>query len=253
MDSATVEIVVETIENVEKRLGCAVGLLIFDTYQKAISAGSGDEDKARDQGAMLANIQRIKETRAIHVALVGHTGKDPTRGARGSNAILGDADVMVTITGAEIRTATVIKANDMPEGPIASFSANSANLGLDDDGDPVTVAIIVPTKIARAHEFAARKRLKPHVELAKTCLEKLLCEEGEQPPSHLHFPAGMHVVKREAWRDRTYREGFKRESSGGARRTAWMRTVDELKLSRAIGEFDEWIWLARPDELGAQP
>jgi hypothetical protein len=30
--------------------------------------------------------------------LIGHTGKDETMGSRGSNAILGDVDVMVTIT-----------------------------------------------------------------------------------------------------------------------------------------------------------
>jgi RecA-family ATPase len=117
MDAATVETVVGTIEAVEKRFGLPVGFLIFDTYAKAISAGGGDEDKARDQGVMFANIQRIKERRAVHVALVGHTGKDASRGARGSNAILGDADLMVAITGTDIRTATIVKANDLPEGP----------------------------------------------------------------------------------------------------------------------------------------
>jgi hypothetical protein len=45
-------------------------------------------------------------------------------GARGSNAILGDVDVMVEISGDIIRTATVTKANDMPEGPLFSFKSD---------------------------------------------------------------------------------------------------------------------------------
>jgi AAA domain len=135
MDAATVETVVATIDAVERHFGLPVGLLIFDTYAKAMSAGGGDEDKARDQNLMFANIQRMKERRAVHVALVGHTGKDANRGARGSNAILGDVDLMVAITGTDIRTATITKANDLPEGPIASFRAEMVELGLDEDGE----------------------------------------------------------------------------------------------------------------------
>jgi hypothetical protein len=253
MDTRAAQVVVATIEAVEKRFGCPVGLLIFDTYAKAISAGGGDEDKARDQGVMFANIQRIKERRAVHVALVGHTGKDATRGARGSNAILGDADVMVAITGADIRTATITKANDLPEGPIASFRAELAELGTDDDGDKITVAIIAAVKTTQAQRSAARKGLKPRPELAKRTLANLLCDAGEQPPAGLSVPAGLKVAARDAWRERAFREGFCRESKPGARRTAWLRAVEDLKVLDIIGELDGWVWLTRPDESGAQP
>jgi hypothetical protein len=253
MDASTVETVVATIEAVEKRLGLPVGLLIFDTYAKAISAGGGDEDKARDQGVMFANIQRIKERRAVHVALVGHTGKDASRGARGSNAILGDADLMVAITGTDIRTATVTKANDLPEGPIASFRADLVELGTDEDGDKITVAIVAAVKTPQAQRPAARKGLKPRPELAKRTLANLLCDAGGQPPAGLSVPAGLKVATRDAWRERAFREGFCRESKPGARRTAWLRAVEDLKVLDIVGELDGWVWLARPDESGAQP
>jgi hypothetical protein len=80
--------------------------------------------KARDQGRVFANIQRIKDRRGVHaphVALVCHPGKDPTRGPRGSNASTGDFDVQIEIADTDIRTATVTKANDGPEGYLASF------------------------------------------------------------------------------------------------------------------------------------
>jgi hypothetical protein len=115
---------------------------IFDTFAKLIAAGGGDENLAKDQGRVFANVQRIKDAVGCHVALVGHTGKDEGRGARGSNALLGDVDVMVTISGDELKTATVTKANDMPEGPLFSFKSELHEFGTDQDGDPITVNIV---------------------------------------------------------------------------------------------------------------
>jgi hypothetical protein len=134
--------VLDAIKRFEKRFDCPPEVLIFDTFAKLIAAGGGDEDKARDQGRVFANVQRIKDATGAHVALVGHTGKDETRGARGSNAILGDVDVMVTISGDEVKTATVAKANDMAEGPLFSFKSEAHDFGVDDDGDPITVNIV---------------------------------------------------------------------------------------------------------------
>lgn len=123
--------------------GSPPSLLIFDLFAKLIAAGGGDEDKAKDQGKVFANIQRLKDAAGgPHVALVGHTGKDESRGSRGSNAFLGDVDVMISITGDAVKTATVIKANDMPEGPLFSFKSVVHEFSLDGDGDPITVNIV---------------------------------------------------------------------------------------------------------------
>jgi hypothetical protein len=116
--------------------------MIFDTFAKLIAAGGGDENKAQDQGKVFANVERIKQAINAHVALIGHTGKDETRGARGSNAILGDANLMVTLSGDTVRTATVTGANDAPEGPLFSFTSEVHTFGTDEDGEPVTVNIV---------------------------------------------------------------------------------------------------------------
>nr|WP_249788567.1 AAA family ATPase [Bradyrhizobium sp. G127] len=139
----SVKHVLDTIDAAFEEIGQPVQLIIFDTFAKLIAAGGGDEQQAKDQGKIFANIQRIKEkVKEAHVALVGHTGKDESRGARGSNAILGDVDVMVQISGDAVKTATVIKANDMPEGPLFSFTSEIHHFGVDEDGDPITVNIV---------------------------------------------------------------------------------------------------------------
>jgi hypothetical protein len=164
MTTATVPMVVVTIRQAEAEFGLPVGLLIFDTFAKLISAGGGDEDKARDQGRVFSNIQRVKDEVSAHVAIVGHTGKDESRGARGSNAILGDADVMVTISGDIVRTAAVTKANDMPEGPLFSFKSDVHEFGTDEDGDPITVNIVssdhadIPAPSAREPKLTANQK-----------------------------------------------------------------------------------------------
>lgn len=142
MGDNTVPKVLATIRKIEDALGLPVGLTIWDTFAKLISAGGGDENTARDQGRVFTNLQRIKNATNAHVAIVGHTGKDESRGARGSNAILGDADMMATISGDNIRTANVIKANDGPEGPLFSFKSEVHDFGPDEDGDPQTVNIV---------------------------------------------------------------------------------------------------------------
>ena len=143
MNQATVSDVVASIRAVEEATGEKAVCAIFDTFAKLIAAGGGDEDKARDQGRVFVNVQRIKDEIGCHVALVGHTGKDESRGARGSNAISGDVDVMVTISvNGEVRTAAITKANDAPEGPLFSFKSENHSFGTDEDGDPITVNVV---------------------------------------------------------------------------------------------------------------
>lgn len=142
MNPATVKDVVALVRTIEEEEGELVQLMVFDTFAKLIAAGGGDENLAKDQGKVFANIQRIKDAVGCHVALIGHTGKDEGRGARGSNALLGDVDVMVTISGEAVKTATVTKANDMPERPLFSFKSEVHEFGTDADGDPITVNVI---------------------------------------------------------------------------------------------------------------
>jgi hypothetical protein len=139
-----VDIIVATVREAELRFGCSVGLVGIDTYAKGIAANGGDEDKAKDQNRAAANLRSVHSRleNNVHIALVGHTGKDESRGARGSNAHVGDVDVMVQISGDAIKTAAVVKGNDQPERVIAEFKLESFELGRDEDGDPITTSIV---------------------------------------------------------------------------------------------------------------
>jgi RecA-family ATPase len=110
---------VATIRAVEEVCGVAVILLVVDTSAKAIAAGGGDENHARDKNIVRANARRVMEiVEGLHVALIGHTGKDVERGERGSNAGLGDDDLLVILNKS---VADVLKRNDGPEGPLTNY------------------------------------------------------------------------------------------------------------------------------------
>ena len=56
---------------------------------------------------------------SIHVNSIGHTGKDQSRGARGSNAAEGDNDLLLQIrSDGPTKDVEIVKANEPPEGPL---------------------------------------------------------------------------------------------------------------------------------------
>jgi hypothetical protein len=162
--------ILATLAAAEDGFGMGVGLIIIDTFNKGIAAAGGDEDKARDQNRIAGNMRRILERRDLHIAGVGHTGKDATRGERGSNARLGDVDLRVIITGETIKTATIDKANDQTEGEMTSFGMEAVELGRDEDDEPITTGILSP--IRQKAEKAAAKAPISERELMRRAIMK---------------------------------------------------------------------------------
>ena len=144
LDPRCVNVILATLKEAEKDFSSEVRIAIFDTYNKGIAYGGGDEDKARDQNQALGHLRRLQELYpGLHVMALGHTGKDEGRGARGSNALPGDADMQNQIGAAdEVRTLITTKANDSPIGELLCFKLEPYSFGVDDDGDPINVHIV---------------------------------------------------------------------------------------------------------------
>jgi hypothetical protein len=215
-NEACIRDITETIRVFRDNYGCPPRLLIFDTFAKLIAAGGKDENSAKDQGAVFANVQRIKDENGNpHVALIGHTGKDESRGARGSNAILGDVDVMVEISGDAVKTATVTKANDMAEGPLFSFKSETHQFGLDEDGDPITVNIVSSEDLSVQIAPKAEKRLTEMQE----AMYRLLRDAG---------PSGLST---EEWNAKA------REHGMGNRRASLVNVKAQLRERGLVREY----------------
>jgi len=239
-----VEAIVTTVREAERRFGCNVGGIVIDTYAKGIAANGGDEDKARDQNRAAANLRAIQGRIDVHIALVGHTGKDESRGARGSNAHLGDVDVMVQISGDTIKLAQVIKGNDQPERVLAEFKLEAFELGRDEDGDPITTAIVSTQHFEPTTATAPngkKPKLPPVPKAALHALFEVAADEG-QPVDDAsgHVPKGVTCVTLDQWRDRLLKLAI--INAKGNYREQFKRIRVTLQNVKIIGIWEDFVW-----------
>jgi hypothetical protein len=75
----------------------AVSLVVLDTLARC-TVGA-DENSARDMGRIVEALDHVRDTTDGHIQIVHHTGKDTTRGMRGSNALLGALDTVIELSG----------------------------------------------------------------------------------------------------------------------------------------------------------
>ena len=209
LDPACVDLIVTTTRQAEQHLSCAIGMIVIDTYSKGIAAGGGDEDKARDQNRAAANMRNIHSQLDIHIATVGHTGKDEARGARGSNAHLGDVDVMAQISGDAIKSVEVIKGNDTASLVIAQFKLAAFEFGLDEDGDPIRT-FILSTEQFKVGPIKAKKKLADKPKAALRSLFECIADGNTVPvPSNTHIPKSVtSVTSLQIWKCDAQKRGI---------------------------------------------
>jgi hypothetical protein len=244
MDVKCVEIILDTIKVAEDRFGIGVGLAVFDTFNKGIAAGGGDEDKARDQNRVNANMRRVLERIDIHIAGIGHTGKDESKGERGSNARLADLDLLVIITGDDTKIAVIDKANDQPKGKLTTFTLEPFDLGFDDDDDPIRTFIVSreDAKAAPDPRDGGRQKLSDRQRIALRALAEAILALGEDSPTGFP-PRGTKVVTEDQWKAEMVRNSLLRPDDRRAdQRFAEVR--DALVARSLIGIRAPYVWLA---------
>jgi AAA domain len=241
MSRDCVNVILDAIRQAEQHFGCEVGLVIIDTYPKGIAAGGGDESTAKDQNIVLANLRRVLDRAHIHIAGIGHTGKDESKGERGSNARLADVDLLVHIGGDGIKTVTVKKANDQPEDMLTSFRLEPFDFGLDEDGDPFRTFILSEEIMTGAQ--ADRSPLSNRQKLAIEALTEATLSHGRDAPAAYQLPHGIKTVPAEEWKTELYRRKIVDPDSKNPR-ARYSELRDALAAKKQIGVRDDLVWLA---------
>lgn len=99
------------------------GVLFIDTLARNFA---GDENSTRDMSLFVNNVMEIASRLGLAVVVVHHSGKDTTKGARGSIALLGAVDLAIEMTKAEgekIATVRCRKQKDSEEFPAFNVTA----------------------------------------------------------------------------------------------------------------------------------
>ncbi|MCP5682603.1 helicase RepA family protein, partial [Klebsiella pneumoniae] len=76
---------------IEGKCRLPVRLIIFDTLARCY--GNLDENNSQDMGRLIVGCDAIKNGTSASVLLVHHSGKDETKGARGSSSLKAALDV----------------------------------------------------------------------------------------------------------------------------------------------------------------
>ncbi|KAK1548211.1 hypothetical protein Q3G72_032010 [Acer saccharum] len=116
-------------------------VIVIDTYARAMAGGN--ENDAKDVGQAVAHCDAIHRKTGALVVLVHHSGKDATKGARGSGALRAAADLEIEVVQTrEYRAATVTKQKDGADGAEYRFKLAEVVLGDDEDGEDMTSCVI---------------------------------------------------------------------------------------------------------------
>ena len=117
-------------------------LITIDTVSRALAGG--DENSPKDMGALVGNLARIQDATGAHVSVLHHIPADGTQRLRGHGALLGACDTTIKVERmGKVRTASIDKVNDGPEGERVTFDLESVELHHDKETGTVTTAPVV--------------------------------------------------------------------------------------------------------------
>jgi hypothetical protein len=211
-------------------------LIVIDTLAR--SMGNGDENTAKDMGAFVRSVDFLREKTGAHVMVIHHSGKDTSKGARGSGSLRAAADTEIELTrdGAVILAETK-KQRDMTCGAVFAYTLKGVFLGTDEDGDPVTSAVVEPT------EAPAKRapRLKGQALIAMQAFGDALAAHGEVKHGE-EFPPNRQCVSLDHWREACDRHHLTDGGSDSAARQAFGRAWKLLQEKETIRVIDGFAW-----------
>lgn len=117
-------------------------LIVVDTFAKAMAGG--DENSAQDVGAFNLAIEGLIEATGACVLAIHHSGKDKSKGARGSSALLGALDTELEVSD-HLLTAT--KQRDIELGEPIPFKLVPIIVGTDVEDGEIMSCVVQPGSI----------------------------------------------------------------------------------------------------------
>ena len=217
--------------------------VVIDTLNRSLV---GSEGKDEDMAAYLRAAEAIQSAFPCLVIIIHHCGVSGDR-PRGHTSQTGAADVQIAVRkdGAGVVIATVELAKDMAEGATFASRLEVVNLGLDQDGDPITSCVIMPAEGVTAIKPPPKGHsMSKAAKTALRALQQAIDELGAIPPASNHIPAKTKTVTIDQWRQYAYRLGI---STGEerAQQKAFQRASENLIGGEHAAVWDNQVWPTR--------
>ncbi|WP_176478441.1 AAA family ATPase [Mesorhizobium sp. WSM3876] len=209
---------VKIVKALEVEYGVPCRLITIDTLARTF--GGKNQNATEDMSRYVFNIDLLMDrVTTAHTSVIHHEGWDTGR-AKGSIDLDGAVDVSFRI----IKTGDTFKlicdgANDGIEGDVLSFAMQSVELGVDEDGEPITAPVIVPAADAAGDQVKATET-------------KQAKAEADAMDILLELSAGGHSVGGGMWLAR-----FRETEPDANERTVqsrWHRAVKALEKAGRV-------------------
>ena len=221
------------------RMQMPVRLVVIDTLSRALAGGS--ENDSEDMGALVANMDSIRQATGAAVLFIHHSGKDTTKGARGHSLLRAAVDTEIEVVAdGDTKTATVVKQREMGKGDAFPFSLRVVELGHNRHGEPITTCVVEAGEAGTGRGTAAHRRLTGHNRRAHDVLTDLVAVSGQD--GHHGVPPGFLSVPEKWWRDR-FDEQAMPGAEEDAKRKAFRRAADKLVELQIVGVGAKRVWL----------
>ena len=212
-------------------------LVVIDTLARCM--GDGDENSTKDMCQFVKGCDQIRALTGAHVMVVHHSGKDESRGARGSYSLFAAVDTEIHVTKEKEIHCTKVRDFVTPEK--LKFCLRSVRLGDDDDGDEVSSATVELHRISEAPS-KNRAPLKGQQLIAWQALDAAMVAHGKTYTGNSQYPANTKIVELSYWREECDRRGLTEGKSNSAARTAFGRVVNGLQDKHRIQVLDGMVW-----------
>jgi hypothetical protein len=229
----------DLIAAIRHQLAQPPAIVVVDTLNRSIA---GDENKSDDMAKFIKAADTLRTAFNCLVLIVHHCGVSGSR-PRGHTSLAGADDVQIEVTRNKdgVITTRVEHMKDAEAGASFASKLESVELGKDEDDDPITSCIIIPTDAAGAKG----PKLSKNNSLAFTILTKLIKTEGIEPPADGKCPPGIRVCHAETWRKRFY-DAYPTDKQE-AKQKAYARAHIHLIDIGLVGFWSVYVWL-RSDE-----
>jgi hypothetical protein len=182
----------------------------------------------------------IQHETGAHVLAVHHTGKDESKGARGSTALTGALDCSFLVT------KDCIKCAKLKEEQITSemyHLLHQVHLGKDAEGDLMTSCVVMPTN--GPSDFSTEVAIHPiaensHARICFDALKVALATAPMAPPVEFGLDDGEKITSVKVWR-KQFNRIIGREVSNPRR--SFRDAVEELTKRDKIRKTEDFAWL----------
>jgi hypothetical protein len=232
----------QLIEDIRAQLGDEKpAVIVIDTLNRSIA---GSESSDEDMGDYVKAADAIREAFNCAVLIIHHCGVDDKR-PRGHTSLTGAADAQIAIRRSAdgVITSIVEWMKDGAEGVETNSRLEVVELGTDDDGEPITSCIVVPTETApNALGERPKKRRPPPPDVMRALefLKDAITDHGE-PLNKPGLPRSLIATTLPHWRDRVRQRGLYDGEAAGRKR--FERARERLVAEKLITIDGDSVWI----------